>query len=390
MKNVTRKADLTTLVKGLEAQKLQKRDLVVPSKFIDMQDGLLVINNLGDSALDSMLSASGISRDDNGTSIRLSCLDICDAQIAEKLGIPKAYYDKMRTDATDLLGNNVRHWMQKSDANYFLRTFAADGDNGIGYARAFLSDRFKVIDNLDVLMAALDAIHDSPFKDKVQIEYCDITDKKMYIRFVAPSIEVEAGELMKKYRVPDNAGTGRTGIMSGFILTNSETGHGKFSISPRAVVGACSNGIIFKDDQFAKLHLGSQMEEGMVQWSEETVQKNLALIVSQVKDAVKTYLSPEFLGQKIALMEAAAAHQLAHPVDAVANVCTHYSIGKEKQETLVNYFIQGGDTTGWGLSQAVTFYAHHNANADDQFELEQVGFDLLGKVKMFDVKASKN
>lgn len=51
-------------------------------------------------------------------------------------------------------------------------------------ARAFLSDRYSVIDNLDVLTATLDGVRQAGVD--VSIDRCDLTDRRMYVRIIAP------------------------------------------------------------------------------------------------------------------------------------------------------------------------------------------------------------
>lgn len=102
-------------------------------------------------------------------------------------------------------------------------------------------------------------------------------------------MEINAPDLLKNYKSPKggNSAVG-DGIITGFVITNSELGQGSFSISPRAVVLKCSNGMVFKNDAFGKIHLGGKMGEySQIDWSEETKRKNYELIQAQVKDAVK-------------------------------------------------------------------------------------------------------
>jgi hypothetical protein len=210
-----------------------------------------------------------------------------------------------------------------------LRTFI-DREQRTGIARAMLSDRYNVLDNYDVMLATLEAIRESGIN--VQIESGDITDTKFYMRFICPILKMEAPELLKNYRVP-NGTQGGNGIISGFVISNSETGNGKFSISPRAVVLACRNGMIFKDALFQKTHLGAKMEEyTTIDWSEETRQKNYQLVISQVKDAIKFYASQEFLGAKIHELLEKGNKELSHPIEAVKNVTKALSISDEKKQ----------------------------------------------------------
>ncbi|MFP4082451.1 MAG: hypothetical protein ACLFVG_06795, partial [Candidatus Aminicenantes bacterium] len=64
----------------------------------------------------------------------------CHNQIADKLEIPLKYYQKMETEAPELLVKNVNTWLKKKEKDFFIR--------GLGNSiRAFLSDRYRVIDH---------------------------------------------------------------------------------------------------------------------------------------------------------------------------------------------------------------------------------------------------
>src|SRR6266704_2093509 len=88
-----------------------------------------------------------------------------DEGISAKLGINLAYLRRLREDRPDLWDANVNGWLHGNDLagyppdgrTFLVRLFQADGD-GLGVARAILSDSYKVIDNLDALMAPLDGI----------------------------------------------------------------------------------------------------------------------------------------------------------------------------------------------------------------------------------------
>ena len=387
----TRKINIQQLVEELKSQNLKKHDIVVPSSCLKFEDGRLIVKNTdGNNSLSELLQGTGITT----TDLALDVLDYCHRLIGDKLGIPRSYYDKMKDGHFNLLDTNVNHWLGESKSNYFLRSFI-DKDEQTGFARALLSDRYNVIDNYDVLFAALEAIRKSD--TRLEIEYADITETKMYIRFVCPEVEVKAPDLLMNYRVPNGGGGSadtNTGIISGFVISNSEVGAGSFSISPRAVVLACKNGMIFKDDAFNKVHLGAKMDEySSITWSQETKRKNYELIMAQVGDAIKTFISPEYLGARINRLMEAGLTQLKHPIDAVKNVCKVNSIGDEKEAEILKYFVQGGDTTAFGVTQAITFYAHETTNADEQDAMEELSTQILESVPTFDkpfVTATRN
>lgn len=387
---------ITEIVTALQEQNLQKYDFVIPSRFIEMIKGDLKVINKDDlDSLTQLLIDTGIAVDDellNKQVINLASLDTLHSQISSRLEIPKRYYDRMLSDDNvSLLDTNVNHWLSKANRNYLLRTFVNKEKNE-GIARAILSDRYNVIDNYDVMLATLEAIKESGLN--VQIESGDITDRKFFMRFTLPDIEVQAPDILKNYRVP-KGGNQNNGIITGFVISNSETGYGKFSISPRAVVLACRNGMIFKNDAFSKTHLGVKMDEfSSIDWSENTRQKNYDLVISQVKDAIKTYASKEYLGAKIHELVEKGNQELDNPMDCVKNVTKSLSIPEEKEKNILNYFIQGGDTNAFGVTQALTYYAQHDATPEERYEIEHQSVTILDEIKTFDktdlkVKTSK-
>lgn len=374
------------LVKGLQEQAILKKDFVVPSNCMEMKNGKLAIINHTDEnqALTTMLRNTGIAvpNDMIGERIELEPLEVCHAHLSEKLGIPKRYYDKMLTGGhSNLLDKNVTHWLKANgEVGYLVRTFI-DPIKKTGIARALLSDRFLTLDNYDVLLAVLEAIRNAGIPpDFFKIEG-NITDKGFYARFSVPSIEVDAPNLLKQYRVP-NGDNSKTGIIAGFIITNSEVGFRRFTISPRAVILRCNNGLTFIDDAFNQVHLGSQMEKFTeIKWSEDTKRKNYELIMSQVGDCIRQYVSPEYIGAKIAKLERLASEELEHPIDTVQNVCTSLGVSDEKQKSILDYFVKGADTSPFGVMNAITYYAHKNANPDEQYDLEAQAMKMADKMK---------
>lgn len=377
---------LQEIVTNLQNQNLLKHDFVVPAKYIRMVGtNLQVINESKLDGLSKILIDTGILLEDaSNQMINLSVLDCCHSQLSSRLDIPKRYYDRMLSDDNSkyLLDSNVTHWLQnKNKTNYLLRTFI-DKEQKTGIARAILSDRYNILDNYDVMLATLEAIKESGMN--IQIESGDITDTKFFMRFICPETEIEASEILKDYKLPTGF-KGGNGIISGFVISNSETGNGKFSISPRAVVLACENGMIFKNDAFQKTHLGGKMDEySTIDWSEETRQKNYQLVISQVKDAIKHYASKEYLGAKIDEITRKGKKELQHPIETVKNVTKHLCIPEEKERNILNYFMKSGVTNAFGVCQALTWYAHQNCNPEERYEVESSSVEILDLIETFD------
>ncbi len=355
---------LQDLVLSLEQQHATKHDYVVTSGSIIMNDGSLILPSNREIYAPNLICHEGIS---------------------EKLGIPLAYYQRMKTELPQLLDTSVTSWLHnQSDKKVLLRTFETSGDS---IARAFLSNSYLALDNYDVLFAALDAIKSTGVK--VEITKAVVTDRRLYLMCVAPEVEVDATNMLKGYLANGDKSHLGNGIISGFVITNSEVGQGQFQVRPRAVILKCNNGLIVPDDSFSRVHLGSKLEEGLVTWSQETKNKNYELIISQVKDAVNTYMSKDYLGKVIDRIAEASGQRLERPVDTVQHVCKHLRYNDTQRQSILDFFLRDGDLSAAGVVHAITRHAQ-DEKPDDQYNMEVQAFTILPKMKQFDKPFSGN
>ncbi len=84
-------------------------------------------------------------------------------------------------------------------------------------------------------------------------------------------------------------------MFAGFVLSNSETGHGSFSITPRLIAQVCGNGYTITKDAMREVHLGGRLDAGVVQWSAGTQQAAIELITRQAADATATFLTRDYV-----------------------------------------------------------------------------------------------
>ena len=139
----TRNATIDDLVVLLRDQQARKVDVVASASSIRAEGGCLVL----DGTL-PVLMADGVTM----TEGRYRPTDVCDAGIADKLGIPAAYLWKVRDSHPALFDANVNGWLERDNRRFFIRALRGpDGQTGV--ARAWLSDGYKKIDHLDTLTA---------------------------------------------------------------------------------------------------------------------------------------------------------------------------------------------------------------------------------------------
>lgn len=362
----TQEQSLETLVATLESQRKARKDYIVNPKRVHMIGGKLNIE---------------VKKSEGGIYVPN---EVAHMQIAQKLKIPADYYRKMRFSQKDLLDVNVNTWMhQLEDRGLMARTFDY-GNPEENLVRAILSDSYGICDNLDVMLAALDVIRQS--KIDVNIEECTVTDKRMYLHITAPKIEIQAKEMLKNYLREKGDAVGY-GIIAGIVISNSEVGFGAFNISPRAVIIRCNNGLIMPSDNFRKIHLGAKLGEGSIQWSEDTVAKNMDLILAQTRDSLRQFLSEGYLSNMVQKIEAASKQTLEKPLDTVQNVVKEIgksiSMDEARKKSILDHFIKGGDTNASGVFHALTMEAQFMP-ADDRFAMESTAFTMLPKIKSFD------
>ncbi len=94
-----------------------------------------------------------------------------------------------------------------------------------------------------MLLAALDGVRAAGVP--VTVDGCDLTDRRMYVRVACEQVRVLAPALLAGYRSPFTGATGAENpvVYAGFVLSNSETGCGAFTLTPRLVVQVCRNGL---------------------------------------------------------------------------------------------------------------------------------------------------
>lgn len=389
-----RNADLAALVTLLQDHRTRAVDVVAPVDALGMRGGDLVL-----AGMTPHISEDGVS-DLNG---RYALTRVGAEGIGSKLDIPRAYWKRMASTNVMLLDSNVKSWLRhESNAGkkYLLRILTGGPEGVAGTVRAFLSDSYRTIDNLDVVLAALSGMQEAGVTKPVIS--ADLTERRMVVRVTVPEIAALAPDLLKDYRnpwggepalpgwTPDQvrraAGAEGMGfapgkepiIFAGFEISNSETGGGAFTIVPRLEVMVCRNGLKIVAKGQREVHLGGKLEAGQIQWSEDTQRKAVALVTAKTRDAVTNWLNVGFVKETVADLEKAAGIKVA-PSDA-PKVIEHVSKGcgftKAEADEILNMFLEGGQFTAGGVMQAVTAAAHA-LDGDAAYDMENAAMKAL-------------
>jgi hypothetical protein len=321
MTDTLRKTDFETLLATLDEQQERKVDLVLPATDLCFSGGDLRVrrNDRPQLSEDGVTTPVEVYRPN----------DVFDEGVSARIGIPRAWLRTMRdngwTDLIDGTLNGLIHGKgdirQPLDKRFMLRALK-DADGGeVGTARALLSNSYKIVDHIETLRAAMRGMAAAGLGAD-NIAQADLTARRMYVTVVAPEIKALAPELLKNYRSPFTGQTGADNptVFAGFVLSNSETGHGSFSITPRLVVEVCTNGMTLQRDAVAARHLGARLDDGVINYSERTRRANLDLITSQAEDAVRTFLDADYMRKVLTEMTEQAAAEVKEAEKAVKEV----------------------------------------------------------------------
>jgi hypothetical protein len=365
-----RNATLADIANMLQTQQARKLDIVAPATSIRFENGLLYVQGT-----EPVLSEDGVTLSEG---VYLPT-QVFDEGLSAKLGVPLPYVRRMRAERPDLYDANANGWLadgQYRNKSFMLRLFT-DPEGGQGVARAMLSDRFKRVDNLDVLMAALDGVRRRGLH--VDIDGADLSERRMSVRLIAPEVTALAPLLLERYRSPFSGQFGKDLpiVEAGLVLNNSETGGGAFTIVPRFRVLVCKNGVTVTKDAVRNVHLGGRLEDGVVQWTDDTQQKNLDLIAAKTADAVATFLNKDYMTKVITEIEVKAGVPVSNPVETIKVVGKKLAFTDEQQAGILDHFIKAADTTAGGVMQAVTSFAQTVADPDAANMLEEQGMRAL-------------
>ncbi|GHU75401.1 hypothetical protein AGMMS49992_19300 [Clostridia bacterium] len=281
--------------------------------------------------------------------------DLFQRQLADAVSIPTKYYDRLRReDERELLSLNVNRLLFKREAKQTVRTLD-------GVARAFLSDRYRRIDNDQVTATILPILNQIP---DARVESCEITSARMYIKIVNPRLESE----VRKGDV----------VQAGVIVSNSEIGLGSLSVMPLVYRLVCKNGLIVNDLGHRKYHFGREQEECWDLYGDDTRRADDDAFLMKVADVVKIAADEARFGMVVDKLRDAADTKITAPIDDVIELTAErFSFNKTETSGILQHLIEGGDLTMYGLSNAVTRTSQDVDDYDRATELERVGWQII-------------
>lgn len=334
--------NVQALYKELEEQRENRKDIIADTR------SLLVTSK-------ESLSTMQVTAD--GENLYYVISDVAHRQIADRLEIPFKYYDRMRLEYPDLLDRNINGWLQKNPEKRMLRTLD-------GRLRAFLSNRYRRLDNLELVDHVLPVI--AQMKG-CSIESCDITETHLFMKIINRNMKTEL--------TPGDV------VQAGFVISNSEIGLGALKVEPLVYRLVCRNGLICKDLAHKKYHAGRQVEDtdaAYELYSDETLAADDKAYFLKVQDIVSAAVDEARFNLTVDKMRASMNVMTGdNPVKTVEVLGERYILNQTERATILRHFIMANDYTAFGLVNAVTRSSQDISDYNRATELERLGGTLL-------------
>ena len=338
---------ITEMAKEIERQASAKADYLVNPQKLEMESlGGLPMLRVVEDGVDQMEP--------------LSIQETAHRQIGAHLGIPWKYYEKMLQEEPGLLSHNVNHWLHReAPAQRLLRTID-------GRARAFLSNRYRCIDNFEIATAVLPIIMEM---QGTRFESTQITQNYMYIKVVNPKLtgEVRVGDV----------------VQAGVVISNSETGLGAVNVQPLVYRLACLNGMVVNDasTRTRRNHVGraNSTDENFALYSQETLDQDGKAFMMKVQDTVRAAVDKARFARVLDTMRESTQAKLdTTDIPAVVKLAgSNFGLTDAEGKGVLQHLLEDADYTLYGLANAVTRYSQDVEDYDRASKLEAIGYNVM-------------
>ena len=280
-------------------------------------------------------------------------------QIATKVGLSKKYLDKMLDGHKSILQDNINYWFHNTPKQQMIRTID-------GTARAFLSDKYKRVDNYDIAKAVLPILYDKQYS----VKSCAVTDTKMYIKASLPSLRIEV--------------TGGDTVESGVIISNSEVGHGSIDVSPFIYRLICDNGMKVNDARLNSRHLTSSQAtiDGVYEiLSDEAKELDSRALISKVRDVVASTSDEVRFGEQVQAMTNASSIKIKKPKKVIEILENKFSLTKDEGDNILENLMHNDtgnkEPNVWATVNSITKLGNTMEDYDRGTEMQKFGGMLL-------------
>ncbi len=336
---------LDTLLARIVEEDARKYDVIADTRRMSVMP-------LADDTLVALDTENGV--------VDFALTDHALGQMATDLSIPKRYFDRMKVDAPDLFRTNVHHWMYQEPKARLLRGYRPVNEFEPMTGRAWMSDRFRRLDNIEIARTLLPEFESLGMP--VEFHQAAITDSRLYVRALFPSIERD---------IPSRVGDT---VRYGVEIKNSEIGAGQLTISGFLLRLVCTNGMVATKALSAR-HVGKREDEGIL--SNEALAADDVAFWLAARDTLRATCTESAFETVLAqLGDAAESTPVVSPVAATKVLANEFALTDDEQEAVMLSMVAHHDLTRWGALNAVTATAKLAESFDRQAELEGVGWEI--------------
>lgn len=328
------------LAAEVDRQQAAKRDFVADSRQLELVPA-------GGKGTSDILRVADVGA--------FNVLDTCHDQLANFTGIPRKYYDRLRATQPELYAQNVNTWLREEPSPRLVRTLD-------GSARALLSNRYRRLDNFDLMKNVLPEIA----IPNLRVVSSEITERRLYLKVTATDIQAE----VKKGDV----------VQSGVIVSNSEIGQGRIKVYPYITRLVCTNGMTVDTMGVARTHVGRALdsEDNAYEiFSDEALAAEDNAFWLMVRDLVRASFSRETFEKIVDQFRTSAEIEIRKPLAAVKELSKKIGLTEDESESCLNNLLTGGDLSAWGLANAVTALSDDATSYDRASDLEAAGWKVL-------------
>ena len=244
---------LESFYSTLKAQDANKVDVVKPESAIRLKDASTLLDG-------TPLTKSGMNSLRLFTDIPSSMISFMDE---------RGYSDELVKFVNDELNRREQDWSNKGKDAREFRVRTRHDDDGNPVARAIVSERYGVIDNLEAMEMIIDAL---PSKDAIKDA-------------LASHLHNDGDDMFGNLLLPDNIKSEPDSDYGvGIAFRNSEVRNSTFKVSPFLFRAICLNGMIWgRQDSSIKVnqrHMGNIDKQEL----REEVRRAIVVALSQGND----------------------------------------------------------------------------------------------------------
>lgn len=290
-------------------------------------------------------------------------------QLQSHLSIPAPYYDRMLAEQPSLLVDNVNTWLRAKPEQRLVRCLFGD-------VRAYLSDRYRPLENEDLAEAALPVLLDLD----LELLSSQITDTRFYLKCVDKKVSRELAKVGAYFG--DHGHTIVRCCFPAITISNSEVGQGALSVLTSIFDRACSNLATFEERSTRKYHVGGKHEIGEDVYallSDETRRKTDAALWGQVRDIVKAAFDRAKFDSLCDKIESAATDKIEGDdvVKTVSFATGKLGLTDKEGVSVLKSLMEQRDLSRFGLYNAITAASAGVEDYDRASEMERIGGRII-------------